>query len=274
MGKPISRRHLDILIRRETESEAEYVAVRTVLANSIVGHLLPEGVIKGGSSLKIRYWCEPTRATTDFDVARFGDKDLFLHELRASLANGWEGFTGRLVERQPPTPEGVPVEYVMIPFDIKLNYLGAPWCTVRFEMGNDEIESAGAPDYFEPIVANGLLEKLGFPKLNVLPLLPLHFQIAQKLHALSSPNSERAHDLIDLQIISLNSEIDLPLTLATCQRLFSYRKQQAWPPVVVASQAWEELYRSQLLPPPVKQTLDEAIEWVNLFIAKIVNSGF
>lgn len=37
-----------------------------------------------------------------------------------SLAAGWGGFTGRLI----PRPPAVPSAYVMLPFEVKLNYRG------------------------------------------------------------------------------------------------------------------------------------------------------
>lgn len=56
--------------------------------------------------------------------------------------------------------------------------------------------------------AAAILKGLGFPEPGPVPCMRLEHQIAQKLHAASSPGSERAHDLIDLQIAISNGEID------------------------------------------------------------------
>jgi len=47
-----------------------------------------------------------------------------------SLAKGWHGFTGRLVAKTPAKPKGVPEQYVMQPFEVKLSYNGRSWLTV------------------------------------------------------------------------------------------------------------------------------------------------
>lgn len=45
-----------------------------------------------------------TRFTTDLDAAT--DPDLYAERPSASLARGWEGFTGRVVARDPAHPAG------------------------------------------------------------------------------------------------------------------------------------------------------------------------
>jgi hypothetical protein len=101
--------------------------------------------------------------------------------------------------------------------------------------------------------------------------MPLHHQIAQKLHGASEPGSRRAHDLIDLQVIMANAEVDLPLVRRTCERLFAYRKMQAWPPKIENVPGRDELYAAQALS-SVAPTVGEAIEWANGLIAAICSA--
>ena len=54
------------------------------------------------------------------------------------------------------------------------------------------------------------MKELGFPEPGPVPCMRLEHQIAQKLHAASSPGSNRAHDLIDLQIAVSNGKNRLP----------------------------------------------------------------
>ena len=102
--------------------------------------------------------------------------------------------------------------------------------------------------------------------------MPLHHQIAQKLHGASGPGSERAHDLIDLQVIVSRGEVDYALTRQTCERLFAYRQKQAWPPTIVKGEDWDRLYADQLLPDPVLQTVDEAVAWANELVERIARA--
>ena len=51
-------------------ADADAVRLSRQLANVIVGQMLPDGVIKGGSSLMFRYGSKFTRYTRDVDTAR------------------------------------------------------------------------------------------------------------------------------------------------------------------------------------------------------------
>ena len=93
-----------------------------------------------------------------------------------------------------------------------------------------------------PADADTMLSSMGFPPLKPIPLMPLRYQIAQKLHGLTEPDSQRAHDLIDLQIIAANGEIDLRSVKDVCMRLFAYRRMQEWPPTVTMNEGWETIY--------------------------------
>ena len=179
MKRPNNRRNLDIAMHRVTESDEAFVRYRTTMANTIVAQMLPSGVVKGGASLKVRYGFAATRFTTDLDTARSDDLDAFIAQLETSLAKGWEGFTGRVAPREPAHPEGVPPAYVMQPFDIKLDYSGRAWCTVPLEVGHNEIGDADEVDWFISPDIMDMFTALGFPRPKPLPLMKLHYQIAQ-----------------------------------------------------------------------------------------------
>lgn len=55
MSIPNSRRNLDITIGRLAKDSDEAVRIRRTMANAIVGQLLPDRAVKGGSSLKLRF---------------------------------------------------------------------------------------------------------------------------------------------------------------------------------------------------------------------------
>jgi hypothetical protein len=266
---PNSRRNLDIAINRMLKNETNPLQIRIVLANTIIGQLLPKGAVKGGSALKFRYGDKSTRFTRDLDMARTEEWEAFLENFDAALDIGWNGFTGRIVRKEPAKPKGVPNEYIMQPFEIKLAYNGKSWMTVLLEVGHTEIGDTSNPDYYisEDIVT--LFVKLGFPAPKPVALMQTHHQIAQKLHALSAENSERAHDLIDLQVIVKNETVDLAQTRNTCMRLFDSRKMQVWPPIISIGENWNTLYDAQRFGLDVIDTVDEAITWANDFVQMI-----
>lgn len=106
MKKPNSKRNLDMAIRRLGSGDEDYLRNRAVIANAVVGQMISGAVVKGSSSLKMRFGDASTRATTDLDVARSADVDAFEATFARGLAIGWEDFTGRLVESPKATPKG------------------------------------------------------------------------------------------------------------------------------------------------------------------------
>ena len=266
---PNSRRNLDLAIERVFDDRETALRMRRVMANVIVGQLLPDGVVKGGSAMKIRFGFAATRVSSDLDTARAKDIEAFINELESALIDGWNGFTGHIVPLPPAKPKNVPPEYVMQPFDIKLSYNEKPWITVPLEVGSDEIGDADEPEYFISDDIVEIFRKLGFPDPKPVPLMPLHHQIAQKLHGASEEGSARAHDLVDLQVIVNHGEIDWVKTRETCIRLFNYRRKQTWPPVVSKGEDWESLYDAQRGNLDVETSVDGAIAWANDLIKKI-----
>lgn len=268
MKAPNSVRNLDNAIRR-IAGQDNYLGARTLIANAIVAHLLPNGVVKGGSSLKLRYGDNATRFTTDLDTARRVEIGQFIKDLTVSLEDGWCDFSGRVVIGSQAKPKDVPAQYVMQPLNVKLSYLQKPWCSVLLEVGHNEIGDADMADYVIPEEANGYLMKLGFDTLPAIPLMPLEYQIAQKLHGLSEVGSNRLNDLIDLQLIVSNSDVDLVKVNAVCMRLFDYRGQQPWPPAISEDESWRSIYETQSDGVDVIENIDEALEWVNELISNI-----
>lgn len=266
--RPNSRRNLDFAMERLFGRD-ELPAKRAIMANAIVAQMLPDGSVKGGSAIKMRLGDGATRYTTDLDVARASTMEDFESELDAALKHGWEGFTGALAEGRQAHPAGVPPQYVMQPFKVKLSYNTKPWLTVDLEVGHNEIGDADEPDFVVPEDANTILAALGFPAIGPVPVMPLTHQIAQKFHAVSAPGSARAHDLIDLQLLDSAYDGDYANVKATCERLFAYRKMQTWPPSIVGGLEWESLYAAQLPAGNLLATADEAVAWANELIARI-----
>ncbi|MFJ2619839.1 nucleotidyl transferase AbiEii/AbiGii toxin family protein [Glutamicibacter sp. NPDC087344] len=241
---------------------------RTSMALVIVGQLLPECSVKGGSAMALRYGAQ-TRFTKDLDAARTSGLSKFRSDFEERLLEGWEGFTGRLVEKKAPRPAGVPTAYVMKPFEIKISYKGKAWCTVSFELGHNEIGDAENP---EPILAQDLADlftSLGFPAPSPVPVVPVVHQVAQKIHASTAPGSERARDLVDLQLLGNREQLDLRQIKTTCLRLFDYRNTHLWPPTVVEGPDWQTLYAEAAQGLDVAHDVDSAIVWVNALIVSI-----
>lgn len=256
-------------IQREFPSAQDPTRPRTTLADAVLAQMLPPCAIKGGGALKFRYGDAATRFTRDLDAARAADLDDFVSELSDSLTAGWEGFTGGVVPKAPAHPEGVPDPYVMHPFDVKLSYNMKSWVTIPLEIGHDEIGDTEDVEYRMSSDIAEMFERLGFPAPKPVPVLALHHQVAQKLHAVSAPGSERAHDLVDLQLIASAGDLDLARAREACVRLFASRHGHAWPPTIAVGERWGELYDHAREGLPALADVGEAVAWANDLIIRI-----
>ncbi len=205
---PAHRVALEKRLRNICESlDLNELRTRTSLAHTVIAQLLPAGVVKGGAAIKFRTGDHASRVTRDLDATRAAGHTVesYAAELSDRLAEGWHGFTGRLVDRVPAGPLGVPDDYVMNPFDVKLAYAGQSYVTIEFELGHDEVGSTTEPRLALDVGIADVIERLGFPTPAPVAVLAVEHQVAQKLHTCTTPNrqggNERAHDLVDLQIL-------------------------------------------------------------------------
>jgi hypothetical protein len=273
---PPNVRSLDKRIQNLADARGRPVRrIQRAIANTVVGQMLPPGVVKGGTAMKVRVGEGASRFTPDLDASRIRTLSLdeYLAQLDDRLLQGWGGFAGTLVELPAPQPDGVPEEYIMQPFDIRLEYQSRRWLTVRFELGRDEV---GSTDEVETVLAEDILELfsiLGLPDPQPLPVLALEHQVVQKLHACTAVNpktgrNERAHDLVDLQILDQEETTDMAAVEEIGRRLFAARRSHAWPPTVVAYDGWDTLYIEAADGLDVFADVTAAVQWANEFIAR------
>jgi len=243
------------------------------VSNVVVGQMIPPSVVKGGTAMKLRVGESGSRFTPDFDVTRHArvSADDYLDDLRDRLAAGWGDFTGTVQRHEPASPDGVPEEYVMQPFSVKLSYAGREWLKVVFELGHDEIGSTSVPEHRIADELVALFADLGLPEPDPIPVLAVEHQVAQKLHACTtvSPKTganERAHDLVDLQLLAQEETFDLARLRPVCERLFRARQSHAWPPEVVVHDRWADLYADAADGLGVIADVHEAVAWANKLI--------
>jgi hypothetical protein len=269
-----------------------------LVSHVIVTQMLPEGAaVKGGIGVKLRLGEVGTRATKDMDLA-VRDRANFLDELNKKLAAGWGtvpasrgalkkdpdapprlAFSGQARPDKQAQPDGVPAAYLMEPYAVTLHFMGTGWAKVPVEVGHDEIDGLDHAVYptevADQIAAVGRV--LCFGELAPVPLLALEQQLAQKIHATTEPNSERAQDLVDLQLLWHDAAteggqgVDLPLLADLCRRTFSYRKRHAWPPTAAMPDVLEAAYQANKEEgsPVLAETLAEACAWLTALIEEI-----
>jgi hypothetical protein len=243
--------------------------LRVTVANVVVGQMLPPGAVKGGTAMKIRLGESGSRFTPDLDTARRESLEQFSEAFEDALASGWHGFTGRVIARPAATPAGVPAPYVMQPYEVKLAFYGKSWHTVKLELGHNEIGDADDPVHLLADEIAQLFTDVGLPEPAPIAVMRTDHQIAQKLHACTGPGNERAHDLVDLQLLVSSEDLDLAQVRDTAERLFTYRQAQPWPPTVVAGPTWSGIYDEAGIGLEVVPDIGSAVDWANELIARI-----
>lgn len=247
------------------------------LNNTVIGQMLPAGAVKGGAAMYFRYG-DASRFSVDLDASQAITVKEFHQAFQELLAEGWGGFTGTITERPKAEPEGVPEQYVLQPYSITLLFNGSKWPhTISFELSRDELDSTASPEYDISADTLELFEALGLPAPEPVPLVPIVHQIAQKFHAITFPDSERAHDLIDLQLMHSTRTIDNAELAATTERLFAFRQTHSWPAMVKPTGTWNDLYQAarEGMDPTsphaeaVAESLDVAVDWANSLLTEL-----
>ena len=245
--------------------------LQSLVATVALAQLLPACAVKGGTGLKLRFGDLMTRQTPDLDTAFRGDRTEFIAELHANLVLGWGGFTG--------TVTGTPTDPGRSPPGLchaaTRREADLPPAAVRDRRRRGRLRRVEATTREEPERALSgevidLFAELGLAAPNPVPVLPLHHQIAQKLHACTEPGNERAHDLVDLQLMA--TEVEDRLVAVTVRRLFTFRQQHLWPAAVQPGSTWAGLYTRAAEGRDVLPDLGPAVSWANTYIARLADS--
>ncbi len=176
-------------------------------------HASPRFLLKGGVAIELRVRTG-ARATKDVDVVFGGKPGELLDALDAAFAEPYCDFAFR---------RGAPAEHGphATRFDVRLTYQTRAWATVRLEISGPE-HGVEEPEYVDAIKLQDF--KLTGPQ--AIACMPLRFQIAQKLHAVSerpaNRTSDRFRDLVDLLVLRKLID-DLPALRRACETTFASR---------------------------------------------------
>lgn len=268
---------------------------RVMLCTLVVSQMLPDAAaVKGGMGVKLRFGERGTRATSDLDVSTRVRGEGFEQAFRARLAEGWGivpasrgelrsnpdapervAFTATIRALKPHDPGLTRPEYVVHPFRVSIAFLGRAWGALDVEVSDPEINSNAHEmrGIDEELVQFGAF--FGFGDMHPIELIDLEHQIAQKLHAVTDPAYQRAHDLVDLQLL-WGAEPNLPVLRKLCERTFDWRRQQSWPPLPLrAMEGWEPAYADARAETevggstPILSDVTAAREWLTQVIEAI-----
>ncbi len=229
----------------------------------------PTLVIKGGFALELRLGLR-ARATQDIDaMLRAGGSveeiDAHVRELLApTLLDGAISFEVR--SARPIGTTGA------VRFDIRVKWKQRSFAKVKLEVSDTEGSAGEAWDAVPgPDIAAQFAVDLGGGV--TVPCLPLRYQIAQKIHAVTDDHeaNDRFRDLIDLLLLDdVHGQNNDHILRDTCLEIFTLRDRHEWPPTVTGRPGWEAGYRSLAaeMKFPIAEAAD-AVEEVRRFILRI-----
>jgi hypothetical protein len=223
----------------------------------------PRFVLKGGVAIELRLRTG-ARATQDVDMIFRGPRSDLIDALDAAFAEPFRDFA---FERREPVDRGPHAQG----FDVRLAYQSRAWGTLRLEVSGPDVDG----DEVELIPAISLAE-FDLTGPTEVACLPLRFQVAQKLHAvterLPARENRRFRDLVDLLI--LRDLVDnLSSLRVACETTFAHRATQPWPPQLDIPETWREGYARLAAEVGLDiLDVDVAAGQVQVFLAQIVGA--
>lgn len=234
------------------------------LARSIDDEGAPVLITRGGVAIELRAG-DKARGTRDVDFLLRGDPASLTAHLDAAFADDYEEFS---FERDEPQPLELRPHVQRV--RVKVMFRTKPFMTVVVEVSPVE-----AGEETERLPAHDL-STVGLSGPEIIPVLALPWQIAQKLHAVTElplrPGGEnpRYWDLIDLQILEVMIGSGLASVKDACVRTFAARAQQPWPPRVTIYPDWPERYTTiaTSLGMPITD-IEESVDLVHDLIRRV-----
>jgi hypothetical protein len=239
--------------------------------------------VKGGAYLEHRL--EPhARSTRDVDTLFRGAEQDFLRALDDAIAEPWGPFTIRRGDVEPianaraaTTPRR---------FDLRLEMQGRPFRRIPIEVSFGEGDITAEVETFEA----PSLAFFGIRSPDHLVGITLAFQVAQKLHAATDPDTDdrpndRVRDIVDLIQIRRTfypDDTSVDDLRRACHGIFAaradlaiadHRVPRAWPPQIVAWRTWSTGWAKPAADAGLTSTLDEALEEIRTWVSIIDRAG-
>jgi hypothetical protein len=228
----------------------------------------PVFLTRGGVAMELRTG-EKARVTRDVDLVLRGEPSSLIAHLDAAFAQDYKEFS---FERD--TPELLELRPHVQRVRVKIAFRSKPFMTAVVEVAPVE-----AGEESEHLPAHDL-STVGLDGPEVIPVLAVPWQIAQKLHAVTEPplraggENARYWDLIDLQLLQALGEENLADVREACLQTFAVRRQQAWPPRITIYPDWAERYTAMATRLGMPTTgVSEATLAIHDFIRRIDESG-
>ncbi|MDR1388247.1 MAG: nucleotidyl transferase AbiEii/AbiGii toxin family protein [Propionibacteriaceae bacterium] len=270
----------------EQERRVGWMLASTVVIAALQRALGDDGhplwLAKGGVYIQLQLG-QGSRATQDIDTLFRGTAAQFETALADVLSQPWGPFTLQAFDLE----EIAGARRLVKPrrFEVRLIVKGTVWRRVRVEASFPEGRIA---DHGQP-VPTPPVRFFGVEAPDHLAGIAMDYQVAQKFHAASDPDTDgytndRVRDIIDLALLRDHFYPgDPPSSLRqACLDLFDARAAEAeqlgyqprhWPPTMTQNQIWHDTYPGLAESIGLALTLDDAVADVHDWIGLIDHTG-
>ncbi|MCL2470705.1 MAG: nucleotidyl transferase AbiEii/AbiGii toxin family protein [Propionibacteriaceae bacterium] len=237
----------------------------------------PVFLVKGGVYIEFNLGLS-ARTTSDVDTMFRGGLAEFADRLDEALALPWGPFELARTEIEViDAPKLVKPRRLWV----QLRAKGSPWRRIQVEVSFPEGNMASQSQIVPP-------PNLGFFGLDApehLIGVAMDYQVAQKLHAASDPDTEdyenqRVHDICDLLLIKEAFYPGVPPAplKSACVDIFDFRADEAaqlgrpvrhWPPMFVINEYWRVAYPPLAESIGITLSLDEAVAAIDEWVTEI-----
>jgi hypothetical protein len=203
-----------------------FLALCGVLEQALQEQILGSYFLKGGVALELRF-ATRARATKDLDLGLEGPRgsrvDLFQRAL------GFDAFTFRL---KAQTRDMEQADTVRV--NVAVAYRTRAWKKIEIDLGP---ASGQLIDFIEPQVVG--LAELGLPVTSPVRCLSMAEEVAQKLHACTSPNAAgRVRDTLAALLVDMLQGFDFVRAADAVQPVFAARATHTFPPKFKMRNEW------------------------------------
>lgn len=209
------------------ERQLAHLVLSQVLARQISADS-QTAEFKGGTVMAWRLTLSKARPTRDLDLASHETRDELTQRISSLQGEVWGPFeVGNAKIQSVRVPTGIDYDDALVIARVPIRFRDSRWVTVTLEI------APNSPLHFgEKLLPNvemrEILESLGLPAVTALPVISIERQMAEKLHALTVPSSDRGKDLYDLCLIDELIPFEMPLLAVAVRQVFEERATHSW----------------------------------------------